>query len=236
MLGYIELTEGGGKPRFAREVRLGGTFLVLRLGHATHPRRIERAAARMRESGIRTAVFPAQFPHAALFRRCGIFPADPLPLRRALCPAYVRSRLDAMGRTPDKAVIAISADHMSDASAAITRTLALTYRYVLLSTRCGGEAFARALRQQHGISLLLDPSRERLEKADALILFSPRGDLSARNPILCTLYPGGISPPLLLSSELSAAFDSRCSREQMVAALHSMGILSCSQLLREISC
>ena len=70
------------------------------------------------------------------------------------------------------------------------KALALNYRYVLLSVR-GGEEFARDLRREYGISLLLKPSADQLDRADALVMFAPRQDLKLDNPILYTLYPGG---------------------------------------------
>lgn len=243
MLGYIEFEEGGGKSRLTKEKRLGGTFLVLNMGRGAQGmlagRRAERAARQMREQGVRRAVFPIDFPHTAVFLRFGITPVDPLPLRIALCVPFVKSRLKSLGLTDTQAVIAIAGNHMTSEIAETARALALSYRYVMLSVGSGGEAFARELRRQYGISLLLNPSPDQLERADALVLFAPRSDLRQENPVLCTLYPGSSgrgSLPLLLGRELSEEIAPNCSQEQLAAALFSMGILSVQRLLSEITC
>lgn len=243
MLGYIEFEEGGGNARLAQEKRLGGTFLVLDMGRGARGllsgRRAVRAALQMRQQGVRRAVFPVDFPHTAIFLRSGISPVDPLPLRKALCVPFVRNQLEALGLSETQAVIAIAGEHMTSELAEITRTLAISYRYVMLSVRSGGEAFARELRRQYGISLLLNPSPDQLDRSDALVLLAPRSGLKQENPILCSLYPGNSGRgqlPLRLGSDLAGQVAPNCSEEQLAAALYSMGLLSSGQLLREITC
>ena len=114
--------------------------------------------------------------------------------------------------------------------------MALSYRYVLLSAR-GGEDFARTLRREYGISLLLDPSADQIDRADALVLFAPRGDLAQDNKILYTLYPGGEAGrgrlPLCLPKALEDQTESNCDREQLAAALYGLGVLPLETLLAE---
>lgn len=243
MVGYIEYENGRGNARLAQENRLGGTFLVLDMGRGAQGflsgRRAARAALQMRKQGVRRAVFPVDFPHTAVFLRSGICPVDPMPLRKALCVPYVKAKLTAMGRSERQAVIAIAGEYMTSELAEVTRTLALSYRYVMLSVRAGGAELAKDLRRQYGISLLLDPSNDQLNRADALVLFTPRSDLGQENPVLCSLYPGCSERgqlPLRLGREYVEQVASNCSEEQLAAALYGMGILSFRQLLDEITC
>ena len=185
---------------------------------------------------MRTAVFPVDFPYTALFIRQGILPVDTLPLRRALAAPLVRRRLEDAGLDPAQAVVALSGDRPLRELTEAAKALALNYRYVLLSVR-GGEEFARDLRREYGISLLLKPSADQLDRADALVLFAPRGDLAGENPIFYTLYPGGEAGrgrlPLHLPQALAAQLAPNCGFEQMAAALYAQGALSLEDLLAE---
>lgn len=241
MLGYIEYHENDRRKAYLRlEQRLGGTFLVLNMGRGAAgilaPQRASRSARQMLEQGVRRAVFPLDFPHTAVFLREGIAPVDPLPLRRALCAAYVRRRLDALGLSGTQAVVAVVGGEMNADIARTAGELARSYRYVLLSVRSGGEEYAQHLRRQYGISLLLNPSPDQLERADALVLFVPRSDLKPKNAVLCALYPGAEARgliPLQLSGRILDAIPSNCSHDQFAAALHSMGVLPTEQFLGE---
>ena len=119
------------------------------------------------------------------------------------------------------------------------KTLALHYRYVLLDAP-GAEDLARELRREYGISLLLRPSPDQLERADALLLFSPRKDLTGENPILYTLYPGGEAGrgrlPLVLPPALTDQVEPNCDQEQLAAALYAQGVVTLEDLLGEIPC
>ena len=119
------------------------------------------------------------------------------------------------------------------------KALSLSFRYVLLDVR-EGDGLARELRREYGISLLLRPSPDQLERADALLLFAPRTDLSGGNRVLYTLYPGGEGGrgclPLVLPAPLGDQTEPNCDREQLAAALFSQGILTLEALLAEIPC
>lgn len=243
MLGYIEFEENAAKASLSKESRSGGTFLVLNMGKGARgafaPRRAARAAEKMREQGVRRAVFPVDFPHTAVFLRRGITPVDPMPLRCKLCARFVKKKLEMLGVSAAQAVVAVSGDYVSEELAQTVRELAVSYRYVLLSVRAGGEEFARRMRRQYGVSLVLAPSVDQLERADALVLFAPRNELKRENPVLCALYPGGEERgrvPLALGEELSEGVAENCSHEQLVAALYSMGIASAERFLGEITC
>jgi len=244
MLGYIVYhAHSTGKAYLRQERRFGGTFLVLDMGQGAQgffaPRRAAQAAKRMLEQGVRRAVFPIDFPHTAVFLRHGITPVDPLPLRTTLCPLYVRHGLDTLGLSGTQAVVAVAGDSMNSEMAQTVHELALAYRYVLLSVRSGGEEFARKMRRQYGVSLLLSPTIEQLERADALLLFTPRKELTCENRVLCSLYHGGDPRgciPLRLDQNLLAAVEPNCPQDQLAAALHSMGVLPAEKLLGEIAC
>lgn len=243
MLGYIMYGGGERRPRIGERQLLGARFVTLDLGESRHPqgypalRRADRAAGRLAELGVRRAVFPVDFPYTVLFARRGVCPVDTLPLRRALAAPLTRRRLEELGLGPTRAVAAVSADRMSQEVADTVRALALGYRYVLLDAP-GGEDLARTLRRDHGISLLLGPSRQQLDRADALLLFAPRGDLRLKNPVLCTLYPGGEEGPghvpLPLPGNLDGQVEPGGGREQLTAALCGMGLLQIENILTEI--
>lgn len=244
MLGYIVYREHStARAYLQQERRLGGIFLVLDMGRDAQglfaPRHAARAAKRMLAQGVRRAVFPLDFPHTAVFLRHGILPVDPLPLRIALSSLYVRRRLDALGLSGTQAVVAVAGDSMNDEIARTVHELALAYRYVLLSVRSGGEDFAKKMRRQYGVSLLLTPSTDQLERADALVLFAPRNDLNRTNPVLCTLHPGGDPRghiPLKLDGKLLASIEPNCPQDQLAAALHRLGTLPAEKFLGEITC
>ena len=242
MLGYIEYGDSPKRPELSQRQLAGGTFAVLALGQSAHSAsplargRAVKGARQMREAGVRTAVFPVDFPYTAFFIRQGILPVDTLPLRRALAAPLVRRRLEDAGLDPAQAVVALSGDRPLRELTEAAKALALNYRYVLLSVR-GGEEFARDLRREYGISLLLKPSADQLDRADALVLFAPRGDLAGENPIFYTLYPGGEAGrgrlPLHLPQALAAQLAPNCGFEQMAAALYAQGALSLEDLLAE---
>ena len=246
MLGYILYGDGPQRPELGERQIAGVTFVTLRMGRSRHPdgllarRRAGKWAGQLRALGVRTAVFPVDFPYSSLFIRQGIAPVDTLPLRRALAVPLTRRRLRAMGLEPTRAVAAVCGDRAAGEAAEAARTLALNYRYVMLSVRDGGEVLAGSLRREYGVSLLLSPGREQLDRADALLLFVPRPDLAGENRIFYTLYPGGETGrgklPLCLPPALESRLEPNCGREQLAAALYSLGALTAEQILAEIPC
>lgn len=244
MLGLIEFDENSGRPCLTRRQILGCTFLTLNLGRAARGAlagyHAGRWARQMRKQGVRTAVFPVDFPYTAVFLREGITPVDPLPLQRAVCADCVRRRLEELQVPPAQAVVAVAGEHMSREMEETARALALSYRYVLLSVPSGGEEFAREMRRRYGAALLLHPSADQLERADALVLFSPRPELSRKNRVLCSLYygsdPGRGQVRFALSETLAEAVGPNCATDQLAAALYSMGALALEMGWCEITC
>lgn len=243
MLGYIMYADGPKRPELGERKLPGGTFVTLRMGQSAHPNsplalgRARQGARRLREAGVRSAVFPVDFPYTALFIRQGISPVDTLPLRRALAAPMTRQRLEELQLAPTQAVVAISGERASREVTETAKALALGYRFVLLSVKSGGEEFARSLRREYGISLLLRPSPDQLDRADALVLFDPRTDLALENPVLYALYPGGEAGRGRLSLHLPAALEAQvepnCDPEQLAAALYAAGGIPLEAFLRQ---
>ena len=243
MLGYIEYTQNGEKAYLEKASRCGARFLVLDMGKGARGMlssyRAARAAEKMRALGVRRAVFPVDFPHTAAFLRSGIAPVDPMPLRRALAAQFVKRKFENLGISNTQAVVAVCGEHMNDEIGQMVRELALSYRYVMLAVRSGGEEFAARLRRQYGTALILAPSDDQLERADALVMFSPRRELRRENPVLCALYPGGEERgivPISLGERLAGTVADNCAHEQLAAALYGMGIVPAQRLLGEITC
>ena len=244
MLGYIIYGEGPRRPALGDRQLSGGNFVTLEMNVHSRPNgpvalyRARQGAALLRDAGVRSAVFPVDFPYTSLFIRQGILPIDTLPLRRLLAAPLTRRRLENGGFSPAQAVVAVSGDRPLREVTECARTLALSYRYVLLSVKGDVEPFSRNLRREYGISLLLEPSPDQLDRADALVLFAPRTDLALNNPILYALYPGGEAGrgrlPLCLPPALAAQAEPNCDQEQLAAALYAMGALTAENLLAEI--
>ena len=187
MLGYIIYgDEAGKRPALGDRQLSGGNFVTLEMRR--HPRlngpvalyRARQGARMLREAGVRSAVFPVDFPYTALFIRQGVLPVDTLPLRRTLAAPLARRRLETGGFQPTQAVVAVSGDRPVREVTECAKALALNYRYVLLSVKGDAELFSRNLRREYGISLVLEPSPDQLNRADALVLFSPRSDLAGQ--------------------------------------------------------
>lgn len=244
MLGYVIYGEGPKRPETGfREIR-GGRFSTLTVRAAARPfglitrRRVESALLRWRETGVRRAVFPVDFPYAALALQAGIRPVDTMPLRRALAAPVTRIRLREMGLLPTEAVAAVAAEEVSEEVRRTVSELAGSCRYVMLSAGRGGEELAASLWRERGVSLLLQPTRQQLEQADALLLYAPRPELTLRNRVVYALYPGEerFQLPLLLPDRPENPVEDNCDREQLAAALYGMGAMPLEAFFKEIRC
>ena len=244
MLGLIRYEESRAKPSLMPRQILGGTFLTLEMGRYRRGGFADRNAAcwarRMREQGIRSAVFSADFPHTSLFIRQGILPVDPIGLQRTLCASCVCRRLEELGINAGRAVVAVAARHMSREVEDTVHTFAMKYRYILLSVESGGEAFAREMMRKYGAALLLNPTDDQLNRSDALILFDPMPGLAMGNPVICAVYHGAVtkrgSMRLWLTDPYAEKVGTQYSQEQFAAALHSMGVLMPEMVKCEITC
>ena len=116
MLGYIIYGDGPKRPEIGERQLAGGNFVTLSMALQARPNgplalyRARQGARLFREAGVRSAVFPVDFPYTALFIRMGVLPIDTLPLRRALAAPLTRRRLEQGGFQPTQAVVAISGD------------------------------------------------------------------------------------------------------------------------------
>lgn len=242
MLGYIEYDENNKTVRLEKRKIMGGTFLSLTFGRENRGMRgrwkVIRAAKRMQEAGVRQAVFPVDFPYTSEFLRQGVVPMDTLPLRCEVCPHHVKRRLEELQIPPERGIIALSGGYLSRELRSATQTMALDFRYVMLAVPEGGEELARQMRRMYGVSLILKPTRDQLERADALILFEPRSDISCGNEVFCALYPGGEYTrgrvSLAPGEEIARNLPPNCDREQFAAALYAMGMLGKTGIFDEI--
>ena len=238
MLGYVVWSEEKGKSRGEEMYLAGVRFCRVAIGRggAWERRRAERAAAIMARAGVRRVVFPEEFPYLPLFARWRIRPVNTAPLRRELVWPWLEERIDRL-QTPHRqlsaAVCTASADRQQNR---LVEHLVRRCRYVMLDGP--GEELARRIRREQGAVLRLDPGREELEKADILVLFTCREDLSGRNPIFCADYPG--AQVGRLSLRLPRVFwpgeNAPQGEEGLAAALWSAGVLSTDTILKEIPC
>ena len=87
----------------------------------------------------------------------------------------------------------------------------------------------RQLRREYGVSLLLGPSKEQLEEAEALVLFAPREDCHSRRAL--ALYDESQPlPPVSLPPAMEEALPPGADRGQMLAALREAGVLRPGQI------
>ena len=195
-------------------------------------RRVAAAARRLRGLGVTRAVLPEGFAYGAALEKYDIAPVSTLALRRSLAADWTRRAMEGAGLSPGSARIAVSAAQMTGELVRTVTELALRNRYVLLDLPYGGGELAGQLRREYGVSLLLEPGREQLEGADALLLFDRREDLPCRNMVVLPLYEGAETPlpPLVLPPALEERLPDGCDRAQLVAALQEAGALRPGQI------
>ncbi|MEG1987677.1 MAG: hypothetical protein RR035_00705 [Oscillibacter sp.] len=189
-------------------------------------RHVKAAAKRLRRAGVTRVVLPTGFPCGELLQKYGIFPVSTLSLRRSLAADLVRAIQPC-----DRARVAVAGERVTEELVRAVTEISLRSRYVLVSLPYGGEELCRRLRRAYGVSPLLNPSREQLDQADVLVLFSRREDL--KNPAVVPLYEGAEDaplPPLTLPPEWEAQLPPDCHRPQLLAALLEGGALRREQI------
>ena len=192
-------------------------------------RRVLAAGKRLRKMGVTQAVLPEGFPYGRELARCGVRPVSTLPLRRALAADWVRWVLEKQGKGTAGARVAVCAAQLTGEVVRTVTELCLRHRYVLLDLPYGGEELCRQLRREYGVSLLLGPSKEQLEGAEALVLFDPRTDL--KNPTALTLYDESQPlPPMGLPPAMEQSLPAGADRGQLLAALREAGVLRPGQI------
>ena len=194
-------------------------------------RRVASAAKKLHRAGVTRAVLPPDFPFSAELEKYGVRPVSTLPLRRALAAETVGWRLERLGLTAG-ARVAVVGEQLTGELVRTVTELCLRCRYVLLDLPYGAEELGRQLRREYGVSLLLSPSAEQLEGAEALVLFGERRDLKRKNPVVLALYEGGGEdlPPLVLPPAMEERLIGGCDRPQLLCALREAGAIRPGQI------
>lgn len=194
-------------------------------------RRAASAGKRLHRQGAVQVVLPEDFAFGAQLAKCGLRPASTLALRRELAADWTRWLLAEKGLPTAGARVAVTAAQLTGEVVRTVTELSLRHRYVLLDLPYGGEELCRQLRREYGVSLLLGPSKDQLEGAEALLLFDPRPDLSRRNPAVLPLYGEDAPlPPLSLPPALEEKLPEGAGRPQLLAALRENGALRPGQI------
>jgi len=191
-------------------------------------RRVSAAGKRLRKQGITRAVLPADFPYGEVLEKAGVRPVSTLSLRRALAADLVRRRLGERGMASVR--VAVSATSLTGEVVRTVTELTLRHRYVLLDLPYGGEELCRQLRREYGVSVLLGPSREQLEGAEALVLFDRREDLADLGNALALYDESEPLPPLGVPPALEEKLPAGADRAQLLAVLREAGSLRPGQI------
>lgn len=211
-------------------------FLQAETVSSAHPAILRsRAAAagrKLRKRGVTQVVLPEDFPFREQLKKWGLRPVSTLALRKALAADWVRAGLAEKGQPVAGARVAVAASSLTGEVVRTVTELALRHRYVLLDLPYGGEELCRQLRREYGVSLLLGPSKDQLEGAEALVLFDARTDLSLGNPVALRLYDEEQAlPPLSLPPEAEEAVPEGVNRGQLLAVLREAGALKREQIV-----
>ncbi len=192
-------------------------------------RRVAAAGKRLRKQGVTRVVLPEGFAYGQQLEKWDQHPVSTQGLRRAIAADWVRWLLMEQGTPTAGARVAVSAERLTGEVVRTVTELSLRHRYVLLDLPRGGEDLCRQLRREYGVSLLLGPSKEQLEEAEALVLFDPREDCHSRRTL--ALYDEATPlPPLLLPPALEEKLPKGCDRGQLLTALREQGALRPGQI------
>jgi hypothetical protein len=192
-------------------------------------RRALSAARHLHKAGITRVILPGDFSYVGQLEKYGVRPVSTLPLRRELAADWVRWSLTERNAPVAGARVAVSAAQLTGEVVRTVTELSLRHRYVLLDLPYGGETLCRQLRREYGVSLLLGPSKDQLEGAEALVLFDPRTDLNAPNAL--RLYDETVPlPPLTLPPVLAEQLPDQADRGQLLAALREAGAIKAGAL------
>lgn len=193
-------------------------------------RRAAAAMKRLRKQGVSQVVLPEGFPFGQQLEKWQLFPVSTLSLRRAVAADWVHWSLTEQNIGTAGARVAVSAQRLTGEVVRTVTELALRHRYVLLDLPHGGEELCRQLRREYGVSLLLGPSMEQLEGAEALVLFDARED--CKNPAALRLYDETAPlPPLSLPPALEEKLPGGIDRGQLLTVLRENGALRPGQIM-----
>ena len=192
-------------------------------------RRVNTAARKLKKAGIGRVSLPEDFSQAEQLEKWELRPVSTLPLRKTLAADWVRRDLKQRGIPAAGARVAVAAGSMTGEVVRTVTELSLRHRYVLLSVPYGGEELCQQLRREYGVSLLLKPTREQLEGADAVLLFEERADLKGTG--ILPLYDERFRiPPLSLPPALEDALPPGMVQAQLLTVLLESGVLRSGQM------
>ena len=236
LLTWTEPRKGQKSVRLEERHILRMRFLQAEIVRSPHTAvlrgRVFAAGKKLRKRGVTQVVLPEAFPFREQLSKCGLRPVGTLALRRGLAADWVRWGLAEKGQPVAGARVAVTAAALTGEVVRTVTELCLRHRYVLLDLPYGGEELCRQLRREYGVSLLLGPSKDQLEGAEALVLFDSRTDLSLKNPVALRLYDEGQAlPPLALPPEAEEALPEGVSRGQLLAALREAGAVRREQIV-----
>lgn len=235
MMIWKEPQRGRKRLEVREQVFLHMRFLGAEICKSARPavlrRRVLAAGKRLRKQGVVRVVLPENFTCYEQLEKCGLRPVSTLSLRRAVAADWVQAVLGERGCSPSGARVAVSAANLTGELVRTVTELMLRHRYVLLDLPYGGEELCRQLRREYGVSLLLNPSQEQLEEAEALVLFDPRQDLSGGNGAVLRLYDESAPlPTLSLPPVLEGKLPEGLNRGQLIAVLREAGALKREQI------
>lgn len=192
-------------------------------------RRVLAAAKRLQKLGIRKVILPEDFLWREQLAQRDIQPISTVPLRQMLAADWVRWDLEKRRIPGSGARVAVVCGGLSGAAVRTVTELALRHRYVMLRVPHGGEELCRQLRREYGISLLLKPSQEQMESADAIVLFEKWGD--GRGHGMIPLYDEAVEMPALsLPPALEDFLPPGAERNQMRTVLLEAGAIRPGQI------
>jgi hypothetical protein len=192
-------------------------------------RRIRTAAKRLQRLGVRTVILPADFEGEDLLEPLGLRRVSTLPLRQMLAADWVRRSLEERSIPAAGARVAVIAGGMTGAVVRTVTELALRHRYVMLQIPYGGEDLCHQLRREYGVSMLLKPGREQLDRADVTLLFEPWAGFGRENCI--AVFDEAVPlPPLSLPPALEDILPPDAERIQMLEVLLEAGVLRPGQI------
>ena len=187
-------------------------------------RRIGSAQKKLRKHGVTRLVLPKGISECELQK--GLLQVSTLMMRQMLATDWVQRDLNEQGVRTVGAKVAVVSDRMTGEVVKTVKELALRHRYVLLDVPHGGEELSRQLRREYGVSLLLQPERSQIEEAEAVVLFSPKEELTRKNPVVIPLYDeNAVMPPLVLAPVLEEKLPQGANRVQLLAALLQTGVI-----------
>ena len=193
-------------------------------------RRATVAMKRLRKLGVSQVILPKEFSYAHQLEKCQLCPVSTLSLRRAIAADWVHWSLTAQNVAAAGARVAVSAQRLTGEVVRTVTELTLRHRYVLLDLPHGGEELCRQLRREYGVSLLLGPSAEQLEGAEALVLFDERKD--CKGTAALRLYDDTLPlPPLSLPPALEEKLPLGINRGQLLTVLRENGALRPGQIV-----